>query len=56
MKRKGIEFNAEELVGSVEAFAAYMQGKHNDGACLKFARIATPPDDILSRISKSPKR
>ena len=25
----------------------------HEGACLKFARIATPPDDILSRISKS---
>src|SRR6516162_8823989 len=27
MKRKEIEFNAEELVGSVEAFASHVQGR-----------------------------
>ena len=27
MKRNEIEFNAEALVGSVEAFAAHVQGK-----------------------------
>ena len=26
----------------------------HDGACLKFARVATPPDGILSRIGKTP--
>ena len=28
MKRNEIEFDAEALVGSVEAFAAHVQGKH----------------------------
>ncbi len=28
MKRKGFEFNPEELARTVEAFAAHMQGKH----------------------------
>ena len=28
MGRKGIEFSAEELTGSVEAFAAHVQGKN----------------------------
>ena len=36
MKNKEIEFNAEALVGSVEAFAAHVQGTRNS----RFARTS----------------
>ena len=41
MKRKEIEFNAEELVGSVEALAAHVQGKQK--LTLRTRQLALPP-------------
>jgi putative transcriptional regulator len=41
MKRKGIEFDAEALVGSVEAFAAHVQGKPK--LTLRTTQVSLPP-------------
>jgi putative transcriptional regulator len=41
MKRKEIEFNAEELVGSVETFAAHVKGKRK--LTLRVRTFSLPP-------------
>lgn len=41
MKRKEIEFDAEALVGSVETFAAHVQGKHK--LTLRSRCLSLPP-------------
>ncbi len=41
MKGKEIEFDAETLVGSVEAFAAHVQGKRK--LTLRSRRLSLPP-------------
>jgi hypothetical protein len=46
MKQKEIEFNAEELVGSVEAFAAHVQGRKK--LTLRGRQLSLPPPDQTS--------
>lgn len=41
MKHKEIEFSAEELVGSVEAFAAHVQGRKK--LTLRTRQLSLPP-------------
>ena len=41
MKRNEIEFDAEALVGSVEAFAAHVQGKQK--LTLRTTQVSLPP-------------
>ena len=41
MKHKEIEFNAEELVGCVEAFAAHVQGRKK--LTLRTRQLSLPP-------------
>lgn len=41
MKTKGIEFNADDLVGSVEAFARHLTGKQK--LTLRTATMPLPP-------------
>jgi hypothetical protein len=41
MKHKEIEFNAEELVGSVETFAAHVQGRKK--LALRARQLSFPP-------------
>lgn len=41
MKRNEIEFDAEALVGSVEAFAAHLQGKQK--LTLRTTQVSPPP-------------
>jgi putative transcriptional regulator len=41
MKHKEIEFNAEELVGSVEAFAAHVKGRKK--LTLRTRQLSLPP-------------
>ena len=47
MKRKEIEFNAEALVGSVEAFAAHVQGRKK--LTLRTRHLRLPPPIKLLR-------
>lgn len=49
MKPKEIEFNAEELVSSVEAFAAHVAGKKK--LTLRTRKLKKPPAGVARRAS-----